>query len=83
MSYEIQETFLSLSGWYSCGLRTDSEGGQYVVMHYIREVEYDKDGSKVYPDPEENLWYFEKGENVGGADVYYHGFDALLNHKAV
>ena len=81
MSYEIQETFISLSGWYSCGLRTDSEGVQYVVMHYIREAEYDKDGRRVSPPSEENLHYFEKGENVGDAVVYYHGFNALLNHE--
>ena len=81
MSYEIQETFISLSGWYSCGLRKDSEGVQYVVMHYIREAEYDKDGHRISPPSEENLWYFEKGENVGDAVVYYHGFNALLNHE--
>lgn len=81
MSHEIQETFISLSGWYSCAFRTDSEGVQYVVMHYIREAEYDKDGHRVSSPSEENLWYFEKGENVGDAVVYYHGFNALLNHE--
>ena len=74
----IKETFLSLSGWYTSQLRTDSEGVQYVVMHYIRESEYDKDGRRISPPSEENLWYFEKGENVGDAVVYYHGFNALL-----
>ena len=72
MSYEIQETFLSLSGWYSCGLRTDSEGVQYVVMRYIGEAEYDKDGRRL-PPPGEGLSYHEKGENVGEAVVYYIG----------
>jgi hypothetical protein len=82
MSYEIPETFLSLSGWYSSGLKTDSEGVQYMVMRFVAEAEYGKNGRRLAP-PGEGLSYHEKGENVGEAVVYYHGFNALFNHKAV
>lgn len=77
---EIQETFLSLSGWYTSQLRADSEGVWYVTMHYIGPAEYDDHGNVIIPD-DDFAYYRNKGENVGNAVVYYHGFNALLNHE--
>lgn len=77
-----KNTILKLDGWYTGQFRTDSEGVQYAVMHYIGPGERDEYGNLIVPD-DDFAHYRRKGENVGDTVVYYHGFNSLINNKTV
>ena len=67
----IPDTILEREGWYDSGFTTDSEGIQYVIMHYVAPAAYDESGNRL-PPPGEGLSYHKAGESVGNSVVYYH-----------
>jgi hypothetical protein len=69
MANNAMTTTLQRSGWYDSGFKTDSEGVQYIVMHYVGPVEYDSDGNLIKI---EGAWIHKEGENVGECVVHYH-----------
>ena len=60
----MKNTILQHSGWYSSSFSSDSEGVQYVVMHYIGPAEEGIDAP-------EGAWFHKAGEDVGEAVVHY------------